>query len=109
MASALRVFRRSSRIVAAGRDSATMRTAEGTAPESAVRFHGVARGGAANLVGALVSAGANLLLVVVIARALPPSQAGAVFATTSLFLLVATGARLGTDVSIVHFLAGARA
>jgi O-antigen/teichoic acid export membrane protein len=55
-----------------------------------------------------ISALASLVLVVVVARTLSPSDAGAVFALTSLFLLAETGTRLGADVSIVHFLAGAR-
>jgi O-antigen/teichoic acid export membrane protein len=71
-------------------------------------FHGVARGGLANLAGMAISGLASLVLVVIVARTLSPSDAGAVFALTSLFLLAATGTRLGADVSIVHFLAGAR-
>ena len=80
-----------------------------TAPASAGSFRGVARGGFANLAGAIASAAANLLLVVVVARGLPTPEAGVVFATTSLFLLAETGARLGTDTSIVHFIAQASA
>ncbi|MDP1849353.1 MAG: oligosaccharide flippase family protein [Solirubrobacteraceae bacterium] len=68
-----------------------------------------ARGGAANLLGALVSAAVNLVIVAVIARGLPKVDAGAFFGATSLFVIVATAARIGTDVSVVHFLARARA
>jgi len=77
------------------------------APET--RFDGVARGGLANLAGAVVSAGVNLAVIVVTARGLSRPEAGAVFGATSLFVLVATAARLGTDSTIVHFLSSARA
>jgi O-antigen/teichoic acid export membrane protein len=78
-------------------------------PEEAASFSGVARGGMANLAGALVTAVVNLLIVVVVARGLSRPLAGAFFAATSLFILVEASARLGTDASIVHFLARARA
>jgi O-antigen/teichoic acid export membrane protein len=73
------------------------------------RFAGVARGGAANLAGAVISAGVNLVVILIIARGLSKPEAGAVFGATSLFILVATAARLGTDVTIVHVLSSARA
>jgi O-antigen/teichoic acid export membrane protein len=72
-------------------------------------FRGVARSGIANLIGAAYAAAVNLVLLVLIARSLSTHDAGVVFATTSLFVLVESAARLGVDVSIVHFLAGARA
>ena len=72
-------------------------------------FAGVARGGVVNLAGAVVSSVVNFAVILVIARGLSRPDAGAVFAATSLFLLVATAARLGTDVTIVHVLASARA
>lgn len=72
-------------------------------------FHGVARSGIANLLGGVLGAAVNLGLLVLVARALPRDEAGIVFATTSLFVVVEAAARLGVDVSIVHFFAGARA
>jgi O-antigen/teichoic acid export membrane protein len=72
-------------------------------------FRGVARSGLANLIGAAYGAAVNLALLVLVARSLSTHDAGVVFATTSLFVLVEAAARLGVDVSIVHFLAGARA
>lgn len=72
-------------------------------------FRGVARSGIANLIGAAYGAAANLVLLILIARSMSTYDAGVVFATTSLFVLVEAAARLGVDVSIVHFLAGARA
>ncbi|HJU36730.1 MAG TPA: polysaccharide biosynthesis C-terminal domain-containing protein [Gaiellaceae bacterium] len=82
-------------------------TAEARRPRGAT-FHGVARSGIANLVGGLVGAAVNLGLLVLVARSLPRDGAGIVFAATSLFVLVEAAARLGVDVSIVHFFAGAR-
>jgi O-antigen/teichoic acid export membrane protein len=78
-------------------------------PDRAATFHGVARSGVANLVGGVLGAAVNLGLLVLIARSLPRHDAGIVFATTSLFVVVEAAARLGVDVSIVHFFAGARA
>src|SRR5436853_3917392 len=75
----------------------------------AATFHGVARSGIANLIGGVLGAAVNLGLLVLIARSLPRHDAGIVFATTSLFVVVEAAARLGVDVSIVHFFAGARA
>jgi O-antigen/teichoic acid export membrane protein len=49
------------------------------------------------------------VIVGVIAGGLPKVEAGAFFAATSLFVIVMTAARIGTDVSVVHFLARARA
>ena len=72
-------------------------------------FHGVARSGVANLAGGVLGAAVNLGLLVLVARSLPRDDAGIVFATTSLFVVVEAAARLGVDVSIVHFFAGARA
>lgn len=75
----------------------------------AAQFAGVARGGALNVAGAFVSAVVNFAVILVIARGLTRPDAGAVFGATSLFVLVGTAARLGTDATIVHVLAGARA
>ena len=72
-------------------------------------FAGVARGGVLNLAGAFVSAVVTLAVILVVARGLSRVDAGVVFGATSLLVLVATAARLGTDVTIVHVLASARA
>jgi O-antigen/teichoic acid export membrane protein len=61
------------------------------------------------LLGGVLGAAVNLGLLVLVARSLPRDAAGIVFATTSLFVVVEAAARLGVDVSIVHFFAGARA
>lgn len=69
----------------------------------------IARGGLANLVGAVVSAVVNFGLVLVIARWEDPYQAGVFFGVTSLFLVLETVLRLGSDVGSVYFLARWRA
>jgi O-antigen/teichoic acid export membrane protein len=45
----------------------------------------------------------NLGLVIIVTRGLDKNAAGAVFAVTSVVLLVETVARLGTDAGVVHF------
>jgi O-antigen/teichoic acid export membrane protein len=64
-----------------------------------------ARGGAANLIGVVVTSVLNLGLVIVVTRELDKNAAGAVFAVTSAFLLVETVVRFGTDAGVVHFVA----
>src|SRR4051794_27733799 len=86
-----------------------MTTVGAAAADRSISVRSAARGGLANVGGAVVSGLANLLLVVFVTRSLPTLQAGAVFAATSVFLLAATGLRLGADTAVVHFLAGARA
>ena len=68
-------------------------------------YSGLARGSAASLVGAVVSAAANFLLVLVIARWTTAVQAGVFFGVTSLFLLLEALLRLGSDVGAVYFIA----
>lgn len=68
-----------------------------------------ARGGAANLVGSVVTGLAALALTVLVTRALPRDQVGIFFSTTSLFLLVTTLGQLGTATGVVYFIARARA
>jgi O-antigen/teichoic acid export membrane protein len=65
----------------------------------------VARGGALSMVGALVSAVANLALTVVITHGVGRSTAGEFFALTSVFLLAEVLCRLGADVGLIYFLA----
>ena len=86
-------------------------TAPGAPAEVAgtARLPSIARGGALNLAGAGISAIAGVLLVVVVARALPKADAGIFFALTSVFLLAETVARLGTGTGLVYFIARLRA
>jgi O-antigen/teichoic acid export membrane protein len=68
----------------------------------------VARGGAANLTGALVSALANFALAIAITRGLPKADAGVFFSTTSLFVIATVVGQLGTNTGLVYFLPRAR-
>jgi O-antigen/teichoic acid export membrane protein len=65
----------------------------------------VARGGMANLLGAIVSAAANFALVLVVARWENPYEAGVFFGVTSLFLMLETLLRLGGDIGCIYFFA----
>ena len=69
----------------------------------------VARGGAVNIAGAGASAVATFALTLALARALDPVDAGAFFATTSLFLLLSSVGQLGTATGLVYFIAGRHA
>ncbi|WP_433021595.1 lipopolysaccharide biosynthesis protein [Kribbella sp. CA-294648] len=69
----------------------------------------LARGGALNLVGAVVAGVAGLALVVVATRALGLAEAGRFFTVISIFLVLQTVGRLGADLGLVYFLARFRA
>ena len=58
-----------------------------------------------NLGGGAISAIATFALTVVLTRGLAAADAGAFFTVTSLFLLLASLGQLGTDISLVYFLA----
>ncbi len=64
----------------------------------------IARGGAFNLVGAVVSAVSVFVLVVVVANNFPTDVAGMLFSATSTFLIVVAVAALGTDTGLIRFL-----
>jgi O-antigen/teichoic acid export membrane protein len=64
----------------------------------------VARGGGANLFGAGITTIANLLLSVVVARAMSQADAGIFFSITSLILLLSTVGRVGTGGGAIYFL-----
>lgn len=68
-----------------------------------------ARGGMLNLVAAALAGLATFGLTVAVTRALPLNVAGVFFATTSVLALLVTVGRLGTDTSLVYFLARCRA
>jgi len=69
----------------------------------------LARGALLNLSGAGVSAIASLLLVIVITRGFPKSDAGVVFSATSLFLISLAVTKLGTSTGLVYFISRFRA
>lgn len=64
----------------------------------------IARGGALNLVGSVVSAVTSFLLVVAVANFFDAQRAGMLFAATSLFLILQALTSLGTDTGLARFL-----
>ncbi|GAA1792063.1 hypothetical protein GCM10009682_12600 [Luedemannella flava] len=70
---------------------------------------GVARGGVANLAGAVAATTMGVLVTWLAARALPAPQAGALFAATAAFVVVSTVAKLGTQTGLVYWIARLRA
>lgn len=64
----------------------------------------IARSGSLNLLGTAAGAGLTLGLTAALARGTSPEVAGAVFSITSLFLVLAALAELGSDVSLARFL-----
>ena len=69
----------------------------------------VARGGALNLGGALVSAVASLGLTVIVTHSFSKAVAGAFFIAMSLFLIVEAVANLGAYNGAIYFIARLRA
>ncbi|WP_051392800.1 lipopolysaccharide biosynthesis protein [Glycomyces arizonensis] len=82
-------------------------TAPRAEPDRA-ELRGTARGGLVNLVGAAVAGGGGLAVTWLVAMALSPSDAGAFFSVTSVFLLAAALARLGTPTGLVYWVARLR-
>lgn len=78
-----------------------------TAPLSAATTHQlgkVARGGAINFIGAVISATTSFGLIVVVANTVSDTDAGSLFAATSLVLILFSVATLGTDTGLARFL-----
>lgn len=63
----------------------------------------IARGGALNLVGSVVSAVSSFLLVVAVANYYDENTAGMLFAATSLFIILEALTGLGTDTGLARF------
>lgn len=80
-------------------------TAPAAVAEDREELRGTARGGMANLLGAAVSGIGGLAVTWLAAVALSPAEAGAFFAATSVFLLAAAIARLGTPTGLVYWVA----
>ncbi|TWD83275.1 O-antigen/teichoic acid export membrane protein [Kribbella amoyensis] len=76
----------------------------GTAGSHPASLGKIARSGSANLVGAAGGAILTLLLTWVVTRSTEADVAGSLFALTSVFLIVAAIAELGSDVSLSKFL-----
>lgn len=69
----------------------------------------LARGGALNLGGAAATAVANFLIVMVVTRSTSAGLAGALFAATSVAVMLGAVARLGTTTGLVYWIARLRA
>jgi O-antigen/teichoic acid export membrane protein len=70
---------------------------------------GLARRSTMSLAGAVVSAIANLLVIVVVARGAGRSEAGLLFAATSVFIIAQSICGLGTATGVVYFVSRCRA
>ncbi len=79
-----------------------------TGQTARAQMHAVARGSAANLVGALVLAASTFLLTIVVTHGLDQASAGIVFSATSLFVIATSIGQLGTVAALVYFIARAR-
>ena len=77
----------------------TERLAEG----SHAQLGRIARGGAVNLVGSVVSAVAGFLVVVLVANATSENSAGMVFAAVSVLTILTATCTLGTDTGLARF------
>lgn len=76
---------------------------------TAAEMQGLARGGMVGLAGAAVSALSGVGVALILTRTLSKGEAGIFFSLTSLVLIAATVARLGTPTGLVYFLSGGRA
>jgi O-antigen/teichoic acid export membrane protein len=83
--------------------------ADGSARRKDVGLARIARGGALNLGGALVSAIASLALTVIVTHSFSRAVAGAFFVAMSLFLIVEAIANLGAYNGAIYFIARLRA
>jgi len=69
------------------------------------RLSGVGAGAAFGLVGAVVNAGAGLLLALVVSHGLGVAGSGVFFACVALFTILSNVLKLGADTGLVRFLA----
>lgn len=67
------------------------------------QLRGIARGGSLNLAGAVVSAAAAFLLVVIVTNTMNQSDAGQFFSGTSMFMIAFALSMLGTDAGLSRF------
>jgi O-antigen/teichoic acid export membrane protein len=77
-------------------------------PHAPAHLHRIGRGGSQNIAAAAVAAGLGIALSVVVARSFSEEETGLYFAATSVVLLVATVARLGTSIGLVYWVARLR-
>src|SRR5262245_54787555 len=91
-----------------GPDVAAVTSATGSERLDLSDRRALARGGLLNFVGALTTGATGFAFTVIVIKALPRTEAGMVFAATSVFLIAATVARLGTATGVVYFVARLR-
>lgn len=77
-------------------------------PKARTGLRDIARGGALNLAGALVSAVTTIGVTLIITRHFSKPVAGAFFAATSVFIIVSAVAGLGSSNGVVYFVARLR-
>ena len=68
----------------------------------------IGRGGSQNILAAALAAGLGILTSIVVARSFSETDTGLYFAATSVVLLIATVARLGTSIGLVYWVARLR-
>ena len=71
-------------------------------------LHQVGRGGTQNFVAAIVAAAVGVITSIILARILTKEDLGNFFTATSLVILIAAVARLGTSVSLVYWVSRLR-
>jgi O-antigen/teichoic acid export membrane protein len=96
-------------LLAAVRTAAGRRAGPPSAASMEPELRDLARGGLGNVAGVAVAAAGGIGVVLAITRTLPRESAGVLFAGTSLFLIMAAVARLGTPTGLVYVLSGNRA
>ncbi|MEO8107100.1 MAG: oligosaccharide flippase family protein [Actinomycetes bacterium] len=79
-----------------------------TDQNSPTHLHHIGRGGSQNIVAAAAAAGLGIALSIVVARSFSEDETGLYFAATSVVLLIATIARLGTSIGLVYWVARLR-
>ncbi|WP_083673566.1 lipopolysaccharide biosynthesis protein [Serinicoccus sp. CUA-874] len=84
-------------------------TKPGTSGAGGSSLRRAGRGSMLNFAGSAVSAVSTFVLTVLITRLSSTTEAGAFFTATSVFLLAAGLAQLGTNAGLVYFLSGSRA
>ena len=103
-----RVRPRDTRGAARGQPAAQAVNSQAASRDEHGRLAGVARGGAANLAGAIVAAVTTLAITVLVTRHYSQPVAGAFFTAISLFLIVEAVASLGAYVGAINFIARLR-
>lgn len=77
-------------------------------PDAVTHLHRIGRGGSQNIAAAAGAAALGIALSIVVARGFSEEETGLYFAATSVVLLVATIARLGTSIGLVYWVARLR-